>query len=75
MNLRVTWVQPEDLVGHELRQAAEDGRDATALAARWSAAGGRPAPAAAGASPGPRPDLRPLAERLLDELAALPSPL
>ncbi|MGW7177027.1 hypothetical protein ACWGH6_29715, partial [Streptomyces xanthophaeus] len=25
--LRVTWVQPEDLIGHELRQAAEDGRD------------------------------------------------
>ncbi|MFG2866384.1 ADP-ribosylglycohydrolase family protein [Streptomyces sp. NPDC048338] len=75
MNLRVTWVQPEDLVGHELRQAAEDGRDATAIAARWTAAGGRPAPTAAGASPGPRPDLRPLAECLLDELAALPSPL
>ncbi|MET9655249.1 ADP-ribosylglycohydrolase family protein [Streptomyces sp. NPDC006460] len=75
MNLRVTWVQPEDLVGHELRQAAEDGRDATAIAARWAAAGGSPAPTAAGASPGPRPDLRPLAEHLLDELAALPSPL
>ncbi|MGW7430744.1 ADP-ribosylglycohydrolase family protein [Streptomyces sp. NPDC054861] len=75
MNLRVTWVQPEDLVGHELRQAAEDGRDASAVAARWQAAGGRPAPPLAGASPTPRPDLRPLAERLLDELAALPSPL
>ncbi|MEV4945858.1 ADP-ribosylglycohydrolase family protein [Streptomyces sp. NPDC053755] len=75
MNLRVTWVQPEDLVGHELRQAAEDGRDASSIAARWQAAGGRPAPPLAGASPTPRPDLRPLAERLLDELAALPSPL
>ncbi|MFI9120828.1 ADP-ribosylglycohydrolase family protein [Streptomyces bikiniensis] len=75
MNLRVTWVQPEDLVGHELRQAAEDGRDARAQAARWAAAGGPPAPAAAGASPVPRPDLRPLAEELLDTLAALPSPL
>ncbi|WP_411074328.1 ADP-ribosylglycohydrolase family protein [Streptomyces sp. cmx-4-7] len=75
MNLRVTWVQPEDLVGHELRQAAEDGRDARAQAARWAAAGGPPAPATAGASPVPRPDLRPLAEELLDALAALPSPL
>ncbi|MFF8603026.1 ADP-ribosylglycohydrolase family protein [Streptomyces sp. NPDC015232] len=73
--LRLTWVQPEDLVGHELRQAAEDGRDARALADRWYAAGGRPAPPSAGASPAPRPELRPLAERLLDALAALPSPL
>ncbi|MEU8518511.1 ADP-ribosylglycohydrolase family protein [Streptomyces sp. NBC_01216] len=75
MNLRVTWVQPEDLVGHELRQAAEDGRDASSAAARWTAAGGRPAPAASGASATPRPELRTLAEALLDELAALPSPL
>ncbi|MFE5796692.1 ADP-ribosylglycohydrolase family protein [Streptomyces sp. NPDC056503] len=68
-------MQPEDLVGHELRQAAEDGRDAREIAARWYAAGGHPAPPAAGASPRPRPDLRPLAGELLDELAALPSPL
>ncbi|MEU8759149.1 ADP-ribosylglycohydrolase family protein [Streptomyces sp. NPDC048659] len=76
--LRLTWVQPEDLVGHELRQAAEDGRDgpeARALGARWRAAGGPPAPTAAGASAAPRPDLRPLAEEILDALAALPSPL
>ncbi|KKZ74289.1 crystallin [Streptomyces showdoensis] len=73
--MRLTWVQPEDLVGHELRQAAEDGRDAGALAARWQAAGGPPAPATAGASPTAHPALRPLAEELLDALAALPSPL
>ncbi|MFI8512492.1 ADP-ribosylglycohydrolase family protein [Streptomyces sp. NPDC085460] len=73
--VRLTWVQPEDLVGHELRQAAEDGRDAGEIAARWYAAGGHPAPPAAGASPVPRPELRPLAEELLDALAALPSPL
>lgn len=75
MNLRLTWVQPEDLVGHELRQAAEDGRDAHALAARWYEAGGPPAPETAGASELPRPDLRPLAEELLDSLAALPTPV
>ncbi|MFJ5139307.1 ADP-ribosylglycohydrolase family protein [Streptomyces sp. NPDC088707] len=75
MNLRLTWVQPEDLVGHELRQAAEDGRDARALAARWAAAGGPPAPETAGASVTPRPDLRPLAEELLDALTTLPTPL
>ncbi|MFF8376586.1 ADP-ribosylglycohydrolase family protein [Streptomyces sp. NPDC015661] len=75
MTLRVTWVQPEDLVGHELRQASEDGRDADALAARWTEAGGPPAPRTAGASGTPRPDLRPLAEELLDALTSLPSPL
>ncbi|MGA5195010.1 ADP-ribosylglycohydrolase family protein [Streptomyces exfoliatus] len=75
MTLRLTWVQPEDLVGHELRQAREDGRDATALAARWAAAGGPPAPETAGASATPRPDLRPLAEELLTALASLPTPL
>ncbi|MET9799878.1 ADP-ribosylglycohydrolase family protein [Streptomyces sp. NPDC006368] len=76
MNVRLTWVQPEDLIGHELRQATEDGRNASAVAARWRAAGGAPAPAAAGASSSPAPPhLRALAERLLDELAALPSPL
>ncbi|MFF6838531.1 ADP-ribosylglycohydrolase family protein [Streptomyces tanashiensis] len=75
MTLRLTWVQPEDLVGHELRQAAEDGRDAHTLAARWTEAGGPPAPDAAGASGTPRPDLRRLAEELLDTLTSLPSPL
>ncbi|MET9773789.1 ADP-ribosylglycohydrolase family protein [Streptomyces sp. NPDC006367] len=73
--LRLTWVQPEDLIGHELRQAALDGRDASAVAARWRAAGGHEAPARAGASPGgTSPYLRALAEELLDELAALPDP-
>ncbi|RII18348.1 ADP-ribosylglycohydrolase [Streptomyces sp. YIM 130001] len=71
--LRVTWVQPEDLVGHELRQAAEDGRDARDVEARWLAAGGLPAPARAGASSPPAPaGLRRLAVQLLDELALLP---
>ena len=42
--LRVTWIQPEDLVGHELRQAREEGKDVDAIEARWLAAGGRPAP-------------------------------
>ncbi|MBA0051014.1 ADP-ribosylglycohydrolase family protein [Streptomyces sp. AJS327] len=74
--VRLTWAQPEDLVGHELRQAAQDGRDATPVAQRWRAAGGLPAPERAGASPGPAdPALRALAARLLDELATLPSPL
>ena len=73
--LRLTWVQPEDLVGHELRQARLDGRDAAAIAARWRAAGGGEAPPRAGASARPvSPRLRRLAEDLLDELAGLPCP-
>ncbi|MEV5526504.1 ADP-ribosylglycohydrolase family protein [Streptomyces prunicolor] len=74
--LRLTWVQPEDLLGHELRQAAQDGREPSAIAARWRAAGGTEAPERAGASPQPPTRyLRLLAEDLLDELADLPSKL
>ncbi|MEU0190286.1 ADP-ribosylglycohydrolase family protein [Streptomyces afghaniensis] len=72
--LRLTWVQPEDLIDHELRQATQDGREPKAVAARWHAAGGHPAPRTAGASPTPASRyLRQLAEDLLDELADLPS--
>ncbi|MFF7895791.1 ADP-ribosylglycohydrolase family protein [Streptomyces sp. NPDC007907] len=74
--LRLTWVQPEDLIGHEIRQAVLDGREPKAIAARWRAAGGPEAPAAAGASPTPTSRyLRRLASDLLDELADLPSRL
>ncbi|SEG91241.1 ADP-ribosylglycohydrolase [Nonomuraea solani] len=73
--IRLTWVQPEDLIGHELRQAAEDGRDAREIAARWHAAGGHDAPPRAGASEPGAARLRGLAEELLDELTAIPSPL
>jgi ADP-ribosylglycohydrolase len=74
--LRLSWVQPEDLVGHELRQAAEDGRDVGAIARRWAAAGGNPAPDRKGASDRPAPPaLRALAGELLDALDAMPSPL
>ncbi|MFF3330741.1 ADP-ribosylglycohydrolase family protein [Streptomyces sp. NPDC002888] len=74
--LRLTWVQPEDLLGHELHQASQDGRQPSRIAARWRAAGGLDAPARAGASPHPASRyLRLLAEDLLDELADLPSSL
>ncbi|MFJ9024698.1 ADP-ribosylglycohydrolase family protein [Streptomyces sp. NPDC102259] len=74
--LRLTWVQPEDLLGHELRQAAQDGREPWAIAARWKAAGGCEAPPRAGASPQRASRyLRLLADDLLDELADLPSRL
>ncbi|MFD9465695.1 ADP-ribosylglycohydrolase family protein [Streptomyces sp. NPDC060027] len=71
--LRLTWVQPEDLLGHELHQAVQDGREPALVASRWRAAGGRQAPLRAGASTTPAsPALRRLAADLLDELAALP---
>ncbi|MEV0485196.1 ADP-ribosylglycohydrolase family protein [Streptomyces sp. NPDC050508] len=74
--LRLTWVQPEDLLGHELHQAAQDGREPSAIAARWRAAGGAEAPERAGASAQPPTRyLRLLAEDLLDELADLPGKL
>ncbi|MEU9409105.1 ADP-ribosylglycohydrolase family protein [Streptomyces sp. NPDC048281] len=74
--LRLTWVQPEDLLGHELCQARQDGREPSAIAARWRAAGGADAPSRAGASPDRASRyLRRLAEDLLDELADLPSRL
>ncbi|MFJ4949297.1 ADP-ribosylglycohydrolase family protein [Streptomyces sp. NPDC088760] len=72
--LRLTWVQPEDLLGHELRQARLDGREPAAIEARWRAAGGPDAPERAGASVCRASRyLRLLAEDLLDELADLPS--
>ena len=74
LRVRLTWVQPEDLIGHELRQAREQGTHVDAIAARWQAAGGHEAPERAGASERTAsPELRKLAERLLDELAELPS--
>lgn len=74
--LRLTWVQPEDLLGHELHQAALDGREPSRITARWRAAGGGEAPLRAGASTEPASRyLRTLAEDLLDELADLPSRL
>ncbi|MFD0428798.1 ADP-ribosylglycohydrolase family protein [Streptomyces zhihengii] len=54
--LRLTWVQPEDLIGHELRQADEDGRDAGDVRDRWRAAGGAPRPRVRAPPPSrPRP--------------------
>jgi ADP-ribosylglycohydrolase len=71
----VTWIQPEDLVGHELRQAREEGKDVDDVEQRWFSAGGAPAPGR-GASQEPAPaELRSLALELLDELDALPRPL
>jgi ADP-ribosylglycohydrolase len=73
--LRLTWVQPEDLLGHELRQAREEGKDVEAIERRWFAAGGLPAPRRGASQEPAPPDLVALAYELLDELEALPRPL
>jgi ADP-ribosylglycohydrolase len=72
--VRVTWVQPEDLIGHELRQACEDGREFADIEARWLGAGGRPAPDGGASADGVSADLRGLALELLDELEGRRSP-
>ena len=73
--MRLTWVQPEDLVGHAFAQAVEDGVDVADLRDRWTAAGGDLAPVRSGASDVPAsPELRALAGELLDEVDARPSP-
>ncbi|HET8949760.1 MAG TPA: ADP-ribosylglycohydrolase family protein, partial [Solirubrobacteraceae bacterium] len=73
--MRVTWIQPEDLVGHELRQAREEGKDVDVVEQRWFAAGGAPAPGRGASQEPAPPELRSLALELLDELDGLPRPL
>ncbi|MFG3701330.1 ADP-ribosylglycohydrolase family protein [Micromonospora sp. NPDC047620] len=71
--MRITWVQPEDLLPHEIAASRDEGRDVGAIAEQWRAAGGDLTPPASGASPTPAaPRLRALATRLLDEADALP---
>ncbi|HEY6743596.1 MAG TPA: ADP-ribosylglycohydrolase family protein [Lapillicoccus sp.] len=73
--MRVTWVQPEDLLRHELWQSAQEGRDVDAVRDRWMAAGGVAEPPHAGASPEvATAQQRALAEDLLAELDAMPEP-
>jgi ADP-ribosylglycohydrolase len=64
--VRLTWVQPEDLVAHELVQAQAEGVDVADVAAAWSAAGGSTVPSATGASDDPT--LREQVRDLLDLL-------
>ncbi|MFC3502129.1 ADP-ribosylglycohydrolase family protein [Micromonospora krabiensis] len=71
--MRITWVQPEDLLPHELAASRDEGRDVADLARRWTAAGGDPTPPVSGASATPAtPRLRALATELLDAADALP---
>lgn len=72
--MRVTWVQPEDVLRHELIQSAVEGKPTEAIAARWTAAGGRLGPPERGASlEAATAAQRSLARALVDELDATPS--
>ncbi|MEV6267453.1 ADP-ribosylglycohydrolase family protein [Kribbella sp. NPDC051936] len=69
--MRLTWVQPEDLLPHQLVQARSEGVDVTDVQARWLAAGGTTDAPVSGASDEPAtPALRALARELLDVLDA-----
>ena len=68
-------MQPEDLIGHELRQAREEGKGVDGVEQRWFAAGGAAAPGRGASQERAAPELRALALDLLDELDAIPRPL
>lgn len=73
--MRLSWSQPEDLVPHELVASRDEGRDVDRIADAWRSAGGSIETLRAGASTDRAPDdLRSTAERILDELDALPLP-
>lgn len=68
----VTWVQPEDVLRHELAQSAQEGKDVAAIRSAWVAAGGNPDPPVGGVSGDPTDErLRSVANALLDELAGM----
>ncbi|HYK96857.1 MAG TPA: ADP-ribosylglycohydrolase family protein [Candidatus Acidoferrales bacterium] len=74
--MRVTWIQPEDLLRHELIQSAAEGKDIGAVSARWREAGGDLGVPEGGASPvAATPAQRRLASALLDELDAQIAPV
>jgi len=67
--MRLTWVQPEDLLPHQLVQSRSEGADVADVESRWRAAGGSTDAPASGASDEPAsPELRTLARELLAEL-------
>ncbi len=69
--MRLTWVQPEDLLPHELAACRDEGRDVSEVQRRWVSAGGSVVAPVSGASDrAADPKLRALAVELLDELDA-----
>lgn len=71
--MRLTWVQPEDLIRHELRQSAQQGRSVEDIRRRWAATGlPVDAPYGGASTDVGSPQQRALALELLDELDRLP---
>ncbi|MDX6263586.1 MAG: hypothetical protein QOH84_5274 [Kribbellaceae bacterium] len=69
--MRLTWVQPEDLLPHQLVQSTAERVEVSDIAERWVSAGGGTEAPVSGASDKPAaPVLRALARELLDELDA-----
>ncbi|HET6291814.1 MAG TPA: ADP-ribosylglycohydrolase family protein, partial [Kribbella sp.] len=67
--MRMTWVQPEDLLPHQLVQSRAEGVEVADIATRWQEAGGTTNAPTSGASDKPAdPVLRTLARHLLEEL-------
>jgi ADP-ribosylglycohydrolase len=74
--MRVSWVQPEDLLSHELVAARDLGKDVSKVTWRWLDAGGSLGPSATGTAATPAsPEMHALADRLLDALDEQPMPL
>src|ERR1043165_9396434 len=73
--MRVSWVQPVDLLSHELVAARDLGKDVSKVTCRWLDAGGSLGPSATGTPMAPaNPQLHALADRLLDALDEQPTP-
>jgi len=73
--MRLTWVQPEDLLLHSFVQARVDGADVEHLERRWVEAGGsRQVPVGGAADLPAPPALRSLAAELLDAVDELAPP-
>jgi ADP-ribosylglycohydrolase len=65
----MTWVQPEDLLPHQLVQSKSEGAEVTDVEDRWRQAGGTTdAPVSGASDKSATPELRALARELLDEL-------
>jgi ADP-ribosylglycohydrolase len=71
--MRLSWVQPEDLLTHEFVASSGEGRTIADLIERWLAAGGSVDAPVSGSSAAPAsPALRALAGDLLTEIAERP---
>ena len=70
----LSWVQPPDLLAHELVASAAEGREVDDVRRRWEAAGGQPDAPHTGIGQAGDEGLRALADELLTELGAREAP-